>query len=75
MSESILTVGRKQLEADLAGMPAAVKKRIVVAADEQGATFGFAQRTDNGWEISASVEQRWAKQRPNARLTLGKDWP
>jgi hypothetical protein len=70
----ILASALKQLDADLAQLPPEVTKQLVVAADVKGMTIGWAMRTHNGWKLSAEVEQRWAKQRPEARVTLSKQW-
>lgn len=70
----ILASALKQIEADLAQIPPGVDRVMVVAADEKGATVGFAGRVGEGWSLSMSVEQRWKKQRPNARVVLKREW-
>ena len=75
MSAPILDAALKQIEGDLARVPDGVSKQLIIAADDKGATLGWAFRTQDGWKLSASVEQRFAKQRPNARLSLAKEWP
>lgn len=70
----ILSSALKQVEADLALLPPGADKVIVVAADERGMTAGVATRFGDGWKLSAAVEQRWQRQRPNARVTLTRTW-
>jgi S-adenosylmethionine synthetase len=70
----ILSSALKQIERDLAQLPPHVTKQMVIAADDKGMTFGFAVRKTNGWEVSARVEQRWAQQRPEARVIVKKEW-
>lgn len=70
----IMASALKQIEADLAQLPPDVDKQLVIAADSKGMTVGWAMRKTNGWQMSAQVEQRWAKQRPEARVTIAKSW-
>ncbi len=71
---SILDAGLAQLHADLAALPAGVDKQLVTVIDERGMRAGFAARIGDDWTISAEVEQRWRRQRPGARLVIGKSW-
>lgn len=70
----ILTSALGQVDADLALVPAGVDRVLVTAADDKGFSAGFAARLGDGWRMSATVEQRWKKQRPHARVTLVKTW-
>jgi hypothetical protein len=70
----ILSSALKQIEADLARLPPDVNKQLVIAADERGMTMGLAIRKTHGWELSAQIEQRWAKQRPEARVIVKREW-
>jgi hypothetical protein len=74
VSGPILKSALEQIDRDLAALPPHVTTQLVIAADERGATIGWVTRTMHGWRLSAQVEQRWAKQLPDARVTMVKEW-
>jgi hypothetical protein len=73
-TKPLLSSALAQVQADLDAAPPSVQTVIVAAADDQGISAGIAKRYHNGWKLSATVEQRWQKQRPNARVMVTKDW-
>lgn len=70
----ILSSALAQIDADLALVPPHVQTVVVAAADDQGLSAGVATRFGHGWKLSATVEQRWRRQRPNAKVTLVRQW-
>lgn len=71
----IIAAGLKAINQELAQLPEGKKGAFVTVADARGLRVGVATRLGDGsWKLSAEVEQRWAKQHPDAKLTVTKTW-
>lgn len=74
-SNSIIAAGLKAIEQELAQLPTGVNGAFVTVADARGLRVGVATRLGDGsWRLAAEVEQRWARQHPDARITVSKTW-
>jgi hypothetical protein len=67
----------KQIEADLAKLPADAKAAVVVtgeaAGGEAAVAIGTAARLGDGWVLSAEAEFK-LRAKPRAKVGLGKVW-
>lgn len=71
----LIASGLKAIDQELAHLPQGTKGAFVTVADARGLRVGVATRLGDGsWKVSAEVEQRWAKQHPDAKLTVTKTW-
>jgi hypothetical protein len=67
----------KQIESDLAKLPADAKAAVVLSADlvegQPAIAIGTAARLGKGWILSAEAEWQ-LRSTPRARVGLGKVW-
>ncbi len=74
-THSLVASGLRALDAQLAELPSGTKGAFVTVADARGLRVGVATRLGDGsWKVSAEAEQRWAKQYPDAKITVTKAW-
>jgi hypothetical protein len=71
----IVAAGLKALDQELAQLPDGVNGAFVTVADARGMRVGLATRMGDGsWKLSAELEQRWARQYPDAKIRVTKTW-
>ena len=71
----LVASGIRAINQELINLPPDTKGAFVTVADARGMRVGVATRMGDGsWKVSAEVEQRWAKQLPDAKLMVTKTW-
>lgn len=64
----------ERINSDLAQLPPESKGAMIITGSNKGLTFSIATKLDNGWKISANVEQKLSKTKPDVYVGIGKVW-
>lgn len=75
MSGPIALQAAKEIDAMIAGLiPDGKKGAAIVVVDKNGAGIGMAMKHGSHLIIEATLQQRWAKEKPTAQIRVKSVW-
>jgi hypothetical protein len=63
-----------ELTRQLSRLPANTRGAFVVIADSTSVRMGVMHKFSDHWQMSAELEQQWAKKRPDFKVTIAGSW-
>jgi hypothetical protein len=75
VSPAVLAKAREEIDAMAAGLiPDGKKGAAILVVDKNGAGIGMAMKNGRHLVIEATLQQRWAREKPTAQVRVKATW-